>query len=83
MLSGKQFSVDDFRARFDNRNADVCGIHVVGKGSWKEGEVGKFWVGKFELKLERMKLESSSVRALESTTEVWKWLLKLWNFQVN
>ena len=42
MLSGKQFSVDDFRARFDNRNADVCGIHVVEKGSWKEGEVGKF-----------------------------------------
>ena len=22
MLSGKQFSVDDFRARFDNRNAN-------------------------------------------------------------
>ena len=30
-------------------------IHVVGKGSWKKREVGKF-----EMKLERIKLESSS-----------------------
>ena len=27
----------------------ICGIRVVGKGSWKEREVGKFEVGKFEV----------------------------------
>ena len=31
------------------------GVHVVGKGSWKDREIGKF-----EMKLERVKLESSS-----------------------
>ena len=31
--------------------------YVVGKGSWKKREVGNFSFGKFEMKLERMKLE--------------------------
>ena len=62
MLSGKQFSIDDFRARFDNRNANVCGIHIVGKGSWKgqlqvlswkvRNEIGTNEVGKLKQKLE-------------------------------
>ena len=60
------------------------GIRVVGKGSWKKREVGKF-----DMNLERMKLESFhrslKVRAevgkvglnLESTTEVGKFELNL------
>ena len=35
-------------------------IREVGKGSWKERQVGKFYVGKSKMKLERLKLESSS-----------------------
>jgi hypothetical protein len=40
------------------------GIHVVGKGSWKEREFGKF-----EMKLEKRKLETSS-RSLKVTVQV-------------
>ena len=47
------------------------GIHVVGKGNWKQREVGKF-----EVKLERMKLESSS-RKLKSSIAVEKFSIKL------
>ena len=36
------------------RTLITIGIHVVGMGSWKKREVGKF-----EINLERMKLESS------------------------
>ena len=47
------------------------GIHEVGKGSWKEREVGKS-----EMKLERSKLESSG-RSWKARTEVGKLGLKL------
>ena len=33
------------------------GIGVVGKGTWKKREVGKFYVGTSDIKLARMKLE--------------------------
>ena len=33
---------------------------VVGKGSWKEREVGSLMVGKIEMKLERIKFENSN-----------------------
>ena len=56
------------------------GIRVVGKGSWKEREVGKS-----KMKLERLKLESSS-RSLKVRGEVGKFELKLessgWNWKV-
>ena len=50
---------------------------AVGKGSWKEREVGKF-----EMKLERMKLKGSSRSwkvqpKLEMTIEVEKFSIKL------
>ena len=47
------------------------GIRVVGKGSWKEREVGKS-----EMKLERLKLESSD-RSWKVRAEVGKLGLKL------
>ena len=43
-------------------NFKLCGIRVVGKDSWKEREVGKFLVGKFEVgKLRRSWKEPSEV----------------------
>ena len=47
------------------------GIHEVGKGSWKEREVGKS-----EMKLERSKLESSG-RSWKARTEVGKFKFNL------
>ena len=38
----------------------TIGIHEVGKASWIKREVGNSEVGKFEIKLERKKLENSS-----------------------
>ena len=39
---------------------NVKRILVVGNGSWKKRKIEDFYVGKFEMKFERMKLESSS-----------------------
>ena len=33
-------------------------IQEVGKGSWKKGEVGKFEIGKYDMKFKKMNLES-------------------------
>jgi len=56
-----QFCITDFikwvqfgEEHFDNEQGVPNGMRVVGKGSWKEREVGKS-----EMKLERLKLESS------------------------
>ena len=40
-------------------NVKFYWIRVVGKGSWKKREVGKLKVEKSDVKMERMKLESS------------------------
>ena len=49
-----------FVSSFDLTTNECCaGIRVAGKGSWKKREVGKFQVGKPNMKLERMKLECS------------------------
>ena len=51
-------------------------IRVVRKGSWKEREVGKFKVGKSEIKLERFKLVGSG-RKWKVRAEVRRFELKL------
>ena len=54
------------------------GIHVVGKGSWKK--VGNFKVRKFEMKLERMKLENSDRSwkvQLKLDSDLWSWKVKI------
>ena len=40
-----------------NSNLEIKGIRVVGKDTWKKREVGKFYVGKSDIKLAGMKLE--------------------------
>ena len=52
ILSIKFYSARLFKKK--RRTLITIGIHVVGMGSWKKREVGKF-----EINLERMKLESS------------------------
>ena len=54
-------------------------MRVVGKGSGKEREVGKFKVGKSEVGKSQAKLERTE-RCWKEPTEVWKFFLKLGSF---